>query len=239
MARNFREYIAAFAPPWLAKGFGERLLGAFGFFADIHAESASEAIVASYVNSATSPSDALPGIGANANLERIDLATDGAYRDFLANKWDVWEDDSATRRFAERAVEQLGIEPSQVTLLTPIDGASFTGDGWSRWAVVLTEPLPWLEGVGPTNDEIFGVMRLLCKLKSAHELGLEVILLYGAATIWGAGTWGAPRVWTSAGTIYRFPLARRWGADFPFATWNADDHYRPAFKDIWGGKIRV
>lgn len=263
VARNFRELFDAISPPWLLKpdGFGVRFYqGMIGFLADLAAEAATQAIKAGWVNQATSPEDALPSIGQNFNIEQVPGEDNVEYRARLYDTpgaWELWEE-SATILFAENAFAPFGVPASQVLFRAVKDWLVPNPENWSRFWIILQDtvafPLPWIEatwggavwgtwgtqatwGSSATQAEIEGALKLICKWKSAEEVGVEIILQFASGELWGEGTWGAPRLWSSTG-IVRWPMTRFWGAQFKPTVWGDNETYRPQFKAVWGGKIR-
>jgi len=111
--------------------------------------------------------------------------------------------------------------------------------------------LPWTEdawGTGEWGDvgagtwgssasetQIAGMLKLLNKWKSAHEIGVEMILNF-QDHVWGAGTvWGAPGTWGFNGVV-RWRLGRFWDSG---GVWGDLEPYRPTLAGTWGGKIVI
>ena len=260
-ARNFRAFVQALLPTSLAlpDAFGVRFaVGVIGYTADLIAEANSQAIKAGWVKQASSPDDALPGIGENFDIEQVSGETNTEFRARLSDTpgaWVLWQE-AATDRFVINALAPFGVDPSQILLA--VRALESVGN-WSTWRVVLEPqpalPLPWLEatwggspwggwGVGAqtwgtdaTQAELFGILRLLCKWKSAHEVGVDVVLNY-QDHVWGFGTWGAPKTWGINGVV-RWVLSRFWGANHKPHVWGDKETYRPQLDAVWGGKIRV
>lgn len=254
-----REVIYALSPPWLRRYFGERLQGTFGFFADLHLEACNDAVRAGFVKVATSPDDALALHGDNSNIAQVEGETPFNFRTRLAGKWTLWEE-SATTEFAHNVLAPFGVGESSVTLKTTRDWDpdGLAATNWSRfWIILEGSDLPWNEltwgstqwgtpgqtwGTTATRGEIFGVLRDVCKWKSAHEVGIEIIILYQDADIWGHGhDWGDPGlVWADSNNVVRWPMVRRWGSNNAPSTWGTStDPLRAEFSAVWGGKIRV
>lgn len=251
---TFRTFLADASPTWLKKidGYGVRMMqGMVGYFGDLIAESFNQAIKAAWLKQSTRPQDALDPIGDNFNIERVPGELDADYETRLNDAWTLWEE-AATLEFAENAFTPFGIDASDILLRTRNEW-TFAANRWSQFWVVLTDDagsLPWAEDIwGPgvwgdegtwgtdaTFEEITGIVKLVCKWKSAHELPVETILLYGDGAVWGVGTWGVPRVW-GTDQVVRWPMARLWGEGYPFRTWGDVEPYTgdPA---VWGGKIR-
>ena len=260
-ARNFRAFVQSLLPTWLTKpdGFGQRMsVGVIGYTADLIAEANSQAIKAGWVKQDSSPDDALPGIGENFNIKQVSGESNAAFRARLTNTpgaWVLWQE-AATDQFVINALAPFGVDPSQILLVARVLEAV---GNWSTWRVVLEPqpglPLPWDEatwggdpwgdwgtksqtwGTDATQAEIFGIIRLLCKWKSAHEIGVDVILNYDDH-IWGFGTWGAPKTWGINGVV-GWVLGRFWGGDYKAHVWADKETYRPQLDAVWGGKIRV
>ena len=256
-ARNFRQFVESLLPTWLDKpdAFGQRFAGGvLGFAVDMISEASSQAIKAGWVKQASSPDDALPSIGQNFNIEQVPGETNVEFRARLSDTpgaWELWEE-AATVLFAENTFAAFGIASSQVILATRV---LETFGNWSTWRIALVPPLPWAEatwggtpwalwglnsqtwGTDATQTEIFGVIKLLCKWKSAHEVGVDVVLNYDDH-VWGFGTWGAPKTWGTNGVV-RWVLGRFWGSQFKPHSWGDKETYRPQFDAVWGGKIRV
>lgn len=256
--QNARDYVERLSPPWLAGFFGTRfMIGMVGVVADLLLEAVEQATTVGWLNRKTLPVDALKDIGENANIQRVTGETNDNYKSRLFRKWELWEE-SATSKFAENSFTPFGVAAADITLKTTRDWVVDDSPNWSRWWIILDGSagnLPWSEllwngfawgtpgttwGTTATQEEIFGVIRLLCKWKSAHEIGVEIIILYGA-TLWGHGDpWGSPRTWNSSTDIVRWPLGRFWGSAYTPKTWGTSkEPYRPQFDAVWGGKIRV
>ena len=256
MARNFRQYLEAISPSWLKipNGFGVRFMqGLTGYLADLSAEAATQAIKAAWVKSDTVPSDALASIGDNFNISQAPGEVNAAYKQRLTDEpgaWTLWEE-SATGDFAENVLAPFGVTAPSVELHTRNTWAAIQyPDAWSRFWIVIAPPIPWTEDVwgvgfwgdGPgtwgssaTIEMIAGIIRLILKWKSAHEVGHSVILNYDDH-VWGAGTvWGAPGTWDINGVV-RWPLSRFWDDD---GVWGDIEPYRPTLPGVWGGKIVI
>ena len=251
---NFRGFAFNNSPAWLRAFFGERFIGLTeGLGADLLAEGATEAIKAPWLRSDTSPNDALPSVGTERDIPKAPAETNPQYRARLLDAWRLWEQ-AATQPFAANALAPFGVDPGSVLLIPDYawnpDPAS---THWSRWWLVLSPPLPWTlaiwGGIPPGNwgqgawtwgtnapqEDIFAIIRFLCKWKSAHEIGVEVILDFGGH-VWGVGTWGAPRTWGS--DVVKWPLGYFWGPKYPFYSWGDVGPYNlPA--SYWGGKIKA
>ena len=250
VVKNLREYTERISPAPLTGFWGSRLMvGLFGFFSDLGAEALEQAITIGWVKRALLPTDALAAIGSNANIERVSGESTAAYRLRLIDKWELWEE-SATGTFAENALAPFGVSAASVTVNTIRDWTPDLTGNWSRfWIILEGADLPWSElewgaftwgtpeltwGTSASQEEIFGLIRLLCKWKSGHEVGVEVILLFDGF-IWGGPgkTWGS-FTWGSDGVV-RWPLGRFWGSFI----WGEPEPYRPQFGRVWGGKIKV
>jgi hypothetical protein len=256
--QNIREYVASISPPWLSKAnaFGVRFMqGMIGLVADLFLEASHQALKAPWIKQSTSPDDALPSIGNNFNIEQVPGETNAEFRDRLTvnpGAWELWQE-AATRLFAENALAPFGVPAGSITLVSrsawdPDD----VPENWSRWWLILQPPLPWDEaewgdrrwgapetwGTDATITEIAGIIKLLCKWKSAHEVGVEIILLYDDGELWGLGDWGAPEIWT-ANDVVRWPLTRFWGSRWKSRSWGDKETYRPQFDGVWGSKIVI
>jgi hypothetical protein len=253
MARNFRDFNEDISPTSLKlpNGFGVRFMQGFiGYFADLTAEAAAQATKCGWVRVSTSPADALPSIGLNFNIPQAPGELDSEFRSRLSDDpgaWTLWEE-SATGDFAENALAPFGFDASDVELFTRNEWSLIRySDSWSRFWIVVDPTGIWDEdiwgvgnwadagtwGSGATQVHIGGIIDLILKWKSGHEVGHSVILDYDGH-IWGAApTWGAPRTWGISGVV-RWPLTRFWDEE---SRWGEIDAYRTSLGRVWGGKI--
>jgi len=256
--RNTRQWLRLLSPPWLSKpnGYGVRYVeGLLGYFADMILSAASQAVRVSSIRLRGTPTDAYAETGDNFDIQQVPGETPAAYRNRLATTWTLWAE-AATGDFAENAVAPFGVDASDVTIYT---SATWTTphDNWSRFWIVLgpTDDLPWNEatwggdpwdlwgstgtwGSDATLTTIGGVLGQINKFKSAHEVGVAVILLFAGGAIYGHGTWGAPRLW-DVNSVVKWPMGRFWGEDFNFKVWGDVEPYRPTLPAVYGGKIRI
>ena len=251
---TFREIVFALSPSWLRAKYGERFIGLNeGLGADLIAEGASQALKAPWLKTDTSPNDALPSIGDEREIERTPGETDPKYRERLYDAWDLWGE-AATVLFAKNALAPFGIPDSSVTLVANYQwNPDPNSTHWSRWWVFISNPptfalatwggaVPGNWGAGPytwgssaTQQDIFSILRILRDWKSAHEIGVDVILGFNA-TVWGIGTWGSG-TWSSS--IVKWPIGHFWGTKYQFKSWGAPAPYNLAGTDYWGGIIKV
>jgi hypothetical protein len=257
MPRNFVDTAKAIRPGWLSLFWGERLTGTlWGFFADLIAQAASEAVAAPWLRSPTSPGDALGPAGADANIERAPGETLAQYRSRLLDKWRLWQE-AATVLFARNALAPFGVPEDEITLIAKRDWEpDGNEESWSRFWVHLDNPSPWSElvigaftlgdgstvGSTATLEQVCAVVFFLSKWKSAHEVGVYVIVDWTTPGdgVWGIGEWGAPlSLWEDR--VAYWPLGRFWGADpgpvVPGA-WGDPDPYDAAYLAPWGAKVR-
>ena len=252
---TFREFAEAISPPWLRGYWGERFMGGLALLYDYWAEGTSEALKAPWMRQTSSPSDALIPAGEDASIEAAPAETNAHYRARLVDKWNLWER-AATVVFADNALEPFGIAQASTLLKANYEWvADPASTHWSRWWVVLLPdsisgatlpftaetwgPEVWGDagtwGSSATQSDIFAIIRFLCKWKSAHEIGVRVILDYGNA-LWGLGTWGTG---TWNGDAVFWELGRFWGTKYKSTTWGGDDPYDSGTTALWGAKLKV
>lgn len=255
MARNNRDFFSRISPPWLRAYWGERFTGTVALFFDLLSEAATQAIKAPWINADTSPADALPDMGADANIDQAPGESLDEFRARLRNKWTLWGE-SATLRFADNSMAPYGIDPDAVTVYTRNEWALLNPDNWSRFWVVIDDTVgdgaefslrlwdastswgsagTW--GTDATPEQVAGVLRVLCKWKSAHEIGVELVFLFDGGHLWGAGSWGAGRSWGADDYVIRWPLGRFWGAASVPQVWGDQSPYDVTQPATWGGKI--
>ena len=257
---NFRQLYSSIMPTWLSRRYGERFVGAIAYHADIFGEAFSQAIRTPWVR--YGPPDALAPMGEDAGIERAPKETDDQYRERLITKWILWEE-SATELFAANALAPFGVPAASCNVVADFEwSADPASTFWSRWWLILdglNYELPWqlLEWGGPTwsqwgqgntcgiytwgttatQGEIQAVIRFLCKWKSAHEVGVCVLLDYGGH-IWGAPPpWGAPKTW--GGEVVCWPLGSFWGDKYAIISWGSPFPYNGATPANWGIKFKI
>ncbi len=88
---SYRAYVERLASgiQWLVNEYGAKLSGTIALLADMVSEGTNQAVKARFVRSDTCPSDALPYIGNNADLERFIADTDATYKARLANSFEI------------------------------------------------------------------------------------------------------------------------------------------------------
>jgi hypothetical protein len=251
---NFREFAAELSPSWLRRFFGERFVGVTeGLGADLIAEGEAQALRAPWLKESTSPNDALPSIGDERGIFRTPPETDAEYRERLFDAWDLWSE-AATVLFAQNALAPFGIPAANITLVPNYFWNADPGSThWSRWWLVITDPPNWdvatwggpvygnwgtggyTWGSSATQEDIFSILKILRKWKSAHEIGVDVILAWDT-NIWGLFNWGTG---TWANGVVKWPIGHFWGPKYAFKSWGSPAPYNIAGLDSWGGIIKV
>jgi hypothetical protein len=246
---NFREYVASIMPPWLRRYWGERFVGgAIGLKADQIAEGASQSIKAHMLRQDTSPDDAMARIGNERNIPRVVTETNLEYRARVLNAWELWTE-AGTITFADNVLAPLGLDPDDVTIFAHKDWSPDPDSThWSRFWVVITNPdPPWQQaiwgsfpttwgigtswGSGATVPEVLDVLKQLIHFKSAHEVGVWVILAYGF--VWGVPLWGAGGFsWGDHRVIW--PLGHYWGLKYTPHSYGGVEPFDSTNPTPWG-----
>ena len=171
---------------------------------DTTIERARQAVLAGAVTRC--PTDALPLLGADAQLERSYGETDAEYRARIADAWAMWPW-AGTRTALEIVFGQLGWQTFRLVTATDLGRTP-----WAQWFafVSLNEPPlrrawstsgTWGSGVwgsDASRELVRAIKRRLRQFSNARDRGWVVILqsspgVWGAPSAWdaGAGTWGA------------------------------------------------
>lgn len=220
---NFRNYLAHIVPPWLRRYWGERLVGgAVGLYADLLMEGCAQAVKASWLRSNTSPDDALPRIGDERNVPKVDGETPDEYRARLANAWELWEE-AGTPSYADNVLEPWGFSPAGVFVYSWHDGdEDAASTHWSKFSVVAldgtvgaeTVTIPFTQsivgtfpltvgdgstvGSSATLDQVRGMCSQLWHFKAGHDVPQWLYMCWGYAggAIYGVGSaaWSANAV---------------------------------------------
>lgn len=235
---NFRTYFETIGPPWTHRYYGERLWGALGLMCDLVAEGATQAVRASWLKADTFPADALPIIGHERQIERVQPDTNAAYRTRLMQAWDLWTE-AGTPGYGGWVFEPWGIADADVY------ARAQAPDGWcvgsptadiSRFSLLVDDPSPawtqalwgtapptwgigWTWGSSATLSDIQAVYKLVWAYKAAHEVPIMVVLAWGDC--WGWGAWGTGTWLTES--IY-WEMGQYWGGS------TGHRHF-----DVWGG----
>lgn len=252
MATNFREQLEAQSLPWMLRFYGIRFFGAaIGLVTDTIMQAASLALRAAWLKDSTSPDDALPFFGEERQIAQVPGETNAQYRVRLADAWDIWKQ-AGTTSFAAVTLAPFGVDAASVQIVADRDWVADPGSThWSRFWIVLAPPLPWeltlwgdagdqwgdgrTWGSDATEGEVSAVRSQLCKFKSAHEIGVFVVLNF-SNQVWGLGSWGdAGKVWGT--DVVRWPLGRYWGTKYKFRVWGDVSALDPSKPSVWGGKI--
>ena len=257
---NFRDYVRAISPPWMRGPWGERFTGGLAYLWDLWATGTAQALKAPWLRQSTSPDDALGPAGDDAGIERAPGELAAQYRARVLDKWDLWER-AATVDFADNALSPFGIAKASTLLIGHFEWvADPDSTHWSRWWVVLRpdvitgETLPftaetWGTGVwgdagtwgsSATQTQIFAIIRFLQTWKSAHEIGVRVILDFDDS-VWGVGVWGVDGsgygTWNNGAVFWE--LGRFWGTKYHSTTWGGDDPYDSGTVALWGAQLKV
>lgn len=212
---HFRNYVSHIVPPWLRRYWGERLVGgAIGLYADLLMEGGAQATKAPWLRSNTSPDDALPRIGDERNVPKVDGETPDEYRERLANAWELWGE-AGTVTYGANVLEAWGFTPAGVFVYAWKDGdQDAAATHWSKYSVVAldgtvgadTVEIPFRQaivGVYPltlgdgstvgssaTVEQVRGMCSHIWHFKSGHEVPQWLYMCWGYAggAIWGAGS---------------------------------------------------
>ncbi len=255
---NFRNYLAHIVPPWLRRYWGERMVGgSISLFADLIMEGAAQAIKAPWLRSNTSPDDALPLIGTERSIPKVDGETAAQYRARLIAAWDLWER-AGTTSYPADVLAPWGFDSDGVFVYSWHDGdEDAASTHWSKfWVVAVdgtiagggtvtipfdqaiwaTMPLTWGAGTtwgsSATEAQVRGMCSHLWHFKAGHEVPAQLRLVYGYTDpdpIWGLGgdAWAADAV--------RIPLGSYWGAHHPWGAYGVSVAPRePTVPAVWG-----
>lgn len=249
---TFRDFVKDRVPPWLDEYWGLRYTrGLIGYIADCVLEGATQAIKAPWLRSNTSPSDALPVIAHERNIRRVAMETDDSFRIRLANAWVLWGE-AGTVTFADNALEPLGLDPADVTIMAQKDWTAppDTTDFFSRFWVICEDPAPWTQllwggfvwsdgstwGSSATHDEVISSIQVIWDWKAGHEVPVSILLAWD--WFWGWGVWGAPAgVWGTH--IATWPAGKFWGVGYPSFVWGGVELLTTSVAASWGCRPSV
>jgi hypothetical protein len=213
--RNYRAWARDLVPTWLRGEWGGALVDTFGFVFDLIQEANYEAGASSLLDAPTFPSDALPLIGSERQIERYPSESDATYKARVAGAWIAWPQAGTPGGL----LSQLTAGTFTATLKEMKDW-NWDGDAanWSRFWTIITnhgwtrthwgDGRTWGSGTwGSTASqaEAETLLRIIRKWKPAHVVGITIVVMDPVA--WAAGqpdgTWGNPANRNSA-ALYHF-----------------------------------
>lgn len=175
---------------------------------DTTIERARQAVLAGAVTRC--PADALPLLGADAQLEQLPGETDTSYRARILGAWDTWPW-AGTRTGLETVFTLLGLT---VRLAT---AAELGRTPWAQWWA-FASATGWIRRTWKTGSEFWGsgvwgstatrddvrrIRRFARQFSNARDRGW-VVILQSSPGVWGApSTWGAPGVWGARNPRWR------------------------------------
>jgi hypothetical protein len=200
---------------WLAEGWAARFRLFLGLHFDLLTEMVGLALKAGHLRNAESPPDALGLFAAERQLERAPGESEAAFRERLANAWEIWGDagqkgdgGSTELSFAQRALENFTIPGVVSVYYEPQTGWSGPApDYWSYcWIVVRGAGAAWTFptcgglyvcgttlitcGSSATYDEVQLVRTMVRRLKAGHEVPVFIALDPDARICGTGGTCG-------------------------------------------------
>ena len=207
---TYEKFQRALMPLPLAGESGQAYAGVLGREKDAQLERAKDAVRARFPSRA--PADALPLLGLNVQLERGPDEPEDAYRARLRDAFNAWRWAGTRKGILEYALAPAGFE--NAALITNRQWTPAPPDGqtakWARFWAVIAEPHPWeptyIDGtwtveadttstIGSTAtlNDVMRVRRLLQAWKSARDVCMGAVIVFGDATapdaIPGAAPW--------------------------------------------------
>lgn len=171
-------------------------------------ERARQAVLAGAVTRC--PADALPLLGADAQLEQLPGETAASFRARIAGAWDTWPW-AGTRTGLGTIFTLLGLTVRLATAaeLSRTPWAQWwafaSGTGWTRrvWGAATKAWGSGVWGSTATRDDVRRVRRFARQFSNARDRGW-VVILQSSPGVWGApSTWGAPGVWGARNPRWR------------------------------------
>lgn len=188
---TFRAMVRGLATGWTRGPWGERLWGTIGLLGDVVMDAATQALVAPWLRSKTSPPDALPPIGRERLMPRYPAENDTTYRDRLYAAWTAWgfagNEVAIVDQYSWWSLAVRIVNAFHWVFEWPKDAANF-----SRFAVVVPQPHPWSGAyVYSSTGRTYGDGSTYGSTATVAE----VATLRGIARKWKAGHDVNPAIW--------------------------------------------